>query len=301
MELITIPAHHTSNSYTTVTDADTYISQMRKIEGNTSWGSLYPKHKNYALFVAARALNSFKYRGKPVTKNQKLAFPRYTDAQLSIDRTACNKYDLYSDRIYDVASGRTYSPGTVWNCTADYEQLDNFYDATYTQIVEDGEITISGNRLISAGATALFEDAFDDKDLVLNQVIRVEGLTSGSYDYLTVIDMDEDGEWIEVKETLSDETDLVLTIWSSDIFGYPKTVEYAQIELALQVVNTKIFQQDITENVEPQIQSFSLSGAMSVRYSTELMRRGKFEDSGPMDIVYHLLDDWMAGIKGGVV
>ena len=262
MDIVTIPAYHTANSYTTFADADSYISSYSRASYN--WGLLSKSKKKYALILAAQALNSFNYRGWPVTKNQTLAFPRYASNQL-------------------------------------HKQLDNFYDIDYTSIVTDGDFEIEDNKIVSTGSLALFADAFDNEDLVLNQVIRVSGITADEYEYLTVIDMDSNGEWVKVKEALSNNSDNTLSIWAMNIFGVPKNVEYAQIEMAAQVVNTKMFMQDIGERPEPPIQSFSLTGALSVRYITEITRRSKFEDAGPLDIIYNLLNPWLAGIKGAVV
>ena len=298
MDIVTIPAYHTANSYTTFADADSYISSYSRASYN--WGLLSKSKKKYALILAAQTLNTFSYRGLPITKNQILAFPRYTPDQLKEGSSFCDRYNRTTNRVYCVSTNKTYSPLTG-TYKAPYEQLDTFYDIEYTQIVEEGDFVIEDNKIISAGSDAAFYTAFDGEDLLLNQVIRVSGISQTGYDYLTVIDIDPEGEWIQVKETLTDDAAIVLDIWGTDIFGVPKNVEYAQIEMAAQVVNTKMFQQEIGENPEPPIQSFSLIGALSVRYVTEITRRSKFEDSGPLDIIYNLLNPWMAGVKGAVV
>lgn len=247
MELITIPAHHTSNSYTTLDTANDYISSFST--SAASWLELSDSQRKYALIQAAFALNSFSYRGRKITLNQKLAFPRYFNNE---------------------------------------DELANFFSITFTLLFEDKEVSVSGKRFISAAN--LFEG------IKLNQLIKVDG------NYFTIVDCDPDGNWIDVKETITDTATKNRTVVASDINGIHENIELAQIEVATQVINTRMFQQEVGEAVEGAISSFNLTGALSIRYSNEIFnKRSKFEDSGPLDLIYNLLNPWLAGIKGGIV
>jgi hypothetical protein len=266
MDLITIPAYHTSNSYGTLAQAEAYFSSYDRLGDSETWSDLSDNQKKYALMLAAKMLNTFKFRGEKVTRQQKLAFPRFTPYQI---------------------------------ITEEMTQLATFYDITFEAIVEDEELEVEDNKFISTETSQdTFYTAFDDEELVLDQLIKV--VRSGT-EYLTVVDIDADGAWIQVKEDIEEETDLTTTIYVSDIFGFPAEIAQAQYELAFQVVDTKIFQGTVGEETEFPVASFNIQNALSVRYSTEMFKSNKFESSGAIDIVYHLLGNWMAGVKGGVV
>jgi len=265
MDLVTTFAYHTANSYGTLAEAEAYYASYRRLGDSNTWNSLTDAQKRFALVIAAQVLNTFSFRGMKCIKNQKLAFPRYT---------------------YDQLNG-------------DYAQLDSFYDITYEAILEDTELNVSDNKFISTSTAANdFYEYIDDGDIVVNQMIKV---VRGGTEYLTVRDMDIDGEWIQVNETVEEESDLTTTIYTSDIFGYPEEVKYAQFELAHQVVDTKLFQGTIGAETEYPVWSFNISGAMTVRYKMSLANANKFENSMPIDIVHYLLGPWLAGVKGYVV
>jgi len=265
MDLVTTFAYHTANSYGTLAEAEAYFASYLRLGDSETWSSLSDDQKKYALMLAAQVLNTFSFRGLKCTKAQKLAFPRYTYDQINSD---------------------------------DYAQLDSFYDITYTQIIDEEELDVSNNRFVSTNSAAdEFADYVND-GLYINQMIKV---VRGSTEYLTLKDLDIDGEWIEVNEDIEEETDLTTTIYASDIFGYPEEVKYAQFELAYQVVDTKLFQGTVGAETEYPIWSFNISGAMTVRYKMSLSNAGKFEHSAPLDIVYYLLGPWIAGVKGGLV
>ena len=266
MDLITIPAHHTSNSYGTLDQADDYFSDYSRVPSGDSWDSLSDEQKEYALFIAAKLLNTFNFRGKPVTRQQSLAFPRFTNYQ-------------------------------VVNESKD--SLATFYDIEYTKFIDEEELNVSNNKFIDESTSAdAFYTSFYNEDIKLNQIIKAVRSTT---QYLTIVDMDADGEWIQVKEPISAEADLTTTLYYSDIFGYPEEVRMAQFELAYQVVNTKIFQATVGENTDMPIASFYIAGAMHVKYANEMFKSNKFESSGALDLVYYLLGNWMAGIKGTTV
>jgi hypothetical protein len=264
MDLVTTFAYHTANSYGTLAEAEAYFASYDRLGNSATWDDLADDQKKYALMLAAQVLNTFSFRGLKCTKAQKLAFPRYT---------------------YDQLNG-------------DYSQLDSFYDITYTKIIDEEELNVSNNRFISTSSSADdFEDYVND-GLYINQMIKV---VRSDTEYLTISDLDIDGEWLEVNEDIEEETDLTTTIYSSDIFGYPQEVKYAQFELAYQVVDTKLFQGTVGAETEYPIWSFNISGAMTVRYKMSLSNASKFEHSAPLDIVYYLLGPWIAGVKGGLV
>ena len=265
MDLITTLAYHTANSYGTLAEAESYYSTYDRLGDSNTWNNLTDDQKKFSLVIAAQVLNTYSFRGMKCIKNQKLAFPRYTYAQLN----------------------------------GDYAQLDSFYDITYTSILDDIELNVTDNKFISTSTSADdFYDYIDDDDIVINQMIKA---VRGGTEYLTIKDMDVDGEWIQVNETIEEETDLATDIYASDIFGYPDEIKYAQFELAYQVVDTKLFQGTVGSETEYPISSFSISGATSVRYASAISNANKFENSATIDIVSYLLEPWLAGIKGYVV
>jgi len=264
MDLITTSAYHTANSYGTLTEAEAYFTSYNRLGESATWDTLSDDQKKYSLMLAAQVLNTFSFRGKAVTKQQKLAFPRYTYAQLN----------------------------------GDYDQLDSFYDITYTKIIDDEEFTVSDNKFTATNSALDEFYEYVNEDFFINQMIKV---VRGGTEYLTIKDMDIDGESLQVNEDIEQETDLTTTIYASDIFGYPDEVKYAQFELASQVVDTKLFQGTVGEETEMPVSSFNVSGALTVRYRSELSKANKFENSVPIDIVSYLLGPWLAGIKGTTV
>lgn len=266
MDLITTPAYHTSNSYGTLTQADAYFTSYNRLSASNTWDALSDNQKKFALYMAAKILNTFGFRGKPVTRQQSLAFPRYTNYQV-----------VHEDK----------------------DSIATFYDIDYTKLIDEEDFTVTNNRFYSTNSSAdMFYNDLDDGDLLINQLLKV---VRGSTEYLTVKDIDIDGEWLEVKEDIEEETDLTTTIYASDIFGFPDEIMYAQFELAYQVVDTKIFEGTVGKETESPISSFYIAGAMHVKYRDELFKANRFENTVPMDIIYYFLGDWLAGVKGRMV
>ena len=266
MALITTPAYHTSNSYGTLAQADSYFATYGRISCSNTWDALSTNQKEYALIIAAKILNTFNFRGKPVTRQQNLAFPRFTN------------YQVFTEEKQPIAT---------------------FYDIDYTLLFTDEEFTVSDNKFISTNSSAdMFANDLDDEDLQINKLIKV---VRGSTEYLTVKDIDIDGEWLQVKEDIEQESDLTTTIYVSDIVGFPDEIMQAQFELAFQVVNTRIYEATVGKNTEFPVASFNITGGMSARYHMELFKGNKFENSSALDMVYYLLGSWMAGVKGQMV
>ncbi|MBC8551000.1 MAG: hypothetical protein H8D23_15255 [Candidatus Brocadiales bacterium] len=265
MDLIVTPAYHTSNSYGTLAQAEAYFTSYDRLGTSATWDDLTDTQKKFALVLAANILNTFKFRGEKCNKQQKLAFPRIS-----------HQYLLDG-----------------------YLSLDSFYDIEYETIIEDTEFTVSDNKFISTSTDADdFYNYIDDKDIQIGQLIKV---VRGGTEYLTIIDMDVDGEWIQVKEDIEEETGVDASIYAADMFGFPDEVMWAQFELAYQVVDTKLFQGTVGKEVEQPISSVSISGAMSVRYASEMFKINTFDNSSPIDIVHYLLSDWLAGVRGATV
>lgn len=265
MDLITTVAYHTANSYGTVAEAESYFSDFSRLPASTTWTGLSANQKKMALILAAQVLNTFSFRGLKCNKQQSLAFPRFT---------------------YDQLNG-------------DFAQVDSFYDITYTKMIDEEELNVSDNKFISISSSADdFYDYIDDGDINVNHLIKV---VRGGTEYLTIYDMDVDGEWIQVREDIEEETDLTTTIYYSDIFGFPDEIKYAQFELAFQVVDTKLFQGTIGADTEFPVASFNISDALTVRYKFALSKANPFENSVPIDVVHYWLGPWLAGIKGYIV
>jgi predicted small secreted protein len=265
MDLITTIAHHTANSYGTLEEAEAYLLKYDRIDSGSTWNNLSDDQKKYALMIAAKVLNTFSFRGVKVNKQQKLAFPRYTDEQIDDG----------------------------------YAQLSSFYEIEYQTVVDGEDLTVSDNQFVSTDSLQnTFYDYLTDGTLQINQMIKVVRSTS---EYLTLIDMDADGAWIEVQESVEQETDLTTSIYASNIYGIPFEVFQAQVELAFQVVDTKIFQGTIGDSTEYPVASFNISDALTVRYKHDLTAANKFENTVPLDIVFYLLGNWIAALKGRMV
>lgn len=273
MDLIVTPAHHNANSYITLGNADTYLFDYDRLASSNTWEGLTDDQQRFALSIAASALNAFNYKGKPVTQTQNLAFPRYTWYQINQE-------------------GKS--------------QYKNFFKATQDliTIVEDGEIAVSNNRLVdqSSSADAFYQPLLNEK-IDINQVIKVTGLSTNKY--LTIKDIDTDGSYIATKESISSESAPSggVKIEATPIFGVPAQVGQAQVEIAIQVIDSEIFQSEIGTMPEPMPASFDLGGTLSVRYANTIMSQSKFskDKTSPIDIVYYLLSPWLSSVGGGVV
>jgi hypothetical protein len=273
MDLITTPASHKNNSYLTLTQAETYLDSYGRVDA--SWDDLSENQKKLALALAANALNTFKYRGKPVTITQKLAFPRFTWYQINKE-------------------GKTQYKSFFWATRS--EEL--------TSIISSGDIKVENNKLVDVSSSADgFYSPYYYGDIDINQIIKVTGLSTDTY--LTVKDIDSDGEWMEIKEDITDESAPSggVDVEATPLFGFPDEVGYAQAELAYQVINTDIFQADIGELPDPLPESFDLGGTLSVRYGSRIFGTSKYskDQTSPLDIVYHLLGSWISSVGGGVV
>jgi predicted small secreted protein len=226
---------------------------------------LSTNQKTYALIIGANILNTFSFRGEKCNKQQKLAFPRISPQ----------------------------------NLLGNYSQIASFYDIEYETIIDAEELNVSNNRFVSTNSSAdEFYTAIDDKDIQIGQLLKV---VRSSTEYLTIEDMDVDGEWIQTKEDIEEESDLTTSIYAANIFGFPTEVMYAQFELAYQVVDTKLFQGTVGEEVNQPIASFYIAGAMHVKYAAEMFKINTFDNSSPIDIVHYLLSDWLAGVRGATV
>lgn len=275
MTLVTTPADNQANSYYTLTQAESYFTTNDRVSSGDSWNGLSSDKKEYALALAAKALNTFKFKSKPVTKTQPLAFPRFSWYQINKE-------------------GRT--------------QYKDFFFATrsenLTQLINSGTISISSNKLMDGTSSA---DAFYGphyrETLDYGQLIKQVGLSCDTY--LTVLDIAEDGSYIKIKEDISDESTPSggVDIYTTPLFGFPDNVGKAQAEIALQYVNTNIFQAEINKLPEPMVRDFDLSSTISVRYMNEIFGQSKFstDKSNSLDIIYLLLGDWIASITGRMV
>jgi predicted small secreted protein len=265
MDLIVTPAYHTSNSYGTLEQAETYFTSYDRLSTSATWDDLTDTQKKFALVLAANILNTFNFRGEKCNKQQNLAFPRLS-------------YQLLLNGWKPIAS---------------------FYDIKYETILENIEFEITNNKFVSTSTDAdEFYDYIDNKDIQIGQLIKV--VRSGT-EYLTINDMDIDGQWIQVKEDIEEETDLTTSIYATDIFGFPDKIMLSQFELAYQVVDTKLFQGTIGKEVEQPITSINISGGMSVRYASEMFKINVFDNASPIDIIYYLLGNWLAGVRGATI
>ena len=275
MELITTPAHPTSNSYISLTEAESYFTTYDRIASSDEWNSYTDDKKKLALVLATQMLDTFKFKGKPVTTNQALSFPRLTWNQIREE---------------------------------DRKQYKDFFWATRDEniekIIDNGQISLSGNKLVdNSSSNDAFYDPHYNEELHFNQIIKQEGLSCDTY--LTVTDVSADGSSITIKEDITDEAAPSggVTIYSTPLFGYPKEVEYAQAELAHQVVSTSMFQSQANALPEPMPRSWDLGGNLSVTYMSEMWGQSKFSTDkvSPINIVYLLLGNWIASVSGRVV
>lgn len=272
MEIITTPASHKSNSYLTLAQAETYLNDYGRT--NAEWDNLSDNQKKFALILAANALNTFTYKGKKVVINQSLAFPRFTNYQV-------------------VKEKKKQYKSLFW--ATQEEELD--------AVVLSADIKIENNKLVDVSSVAnCFYSSQYYGYIDINQIIKVSGLSTNTY--LTIKDIDNDGEWIEIKETIADEDAPSggVDIYSTPLFGFPDEVGYAQAELAHQVISTDIFQAEIGTLPELMPESFDLGGTLSVKYGNRLFGTSKFskDQTSPLDIVYQLLGKWL-GVGGRIV
>jgi len=275
MDLITEICGENSNSYVTLDEATTYLDNYDRIDFASTWDELSDDKKKFALALAAIALNTFTYKGKKCTKTQRLAFPRFSWYQLNEE-------------------GKTQYKSFFWAIQTE----------ALTDVVTDEAIKILDNKLYDTSSSAnCFYNPYYLGYIDMNQVIKVDGLSTDTY--LTVKDIDDDGEWIEIKETISNEDAPTggVDIDSTPLFGFPDEVGQAQIELAIQFINTDIFQATIGTLPEPLPMYFSLGGCLNVMYGKHLYGSSKFskDRTSPLDIVYLLLGPWLAGMGGCIV
>ena len=275
MDLITTPAHPNANSYISIDAASTYFNTYQRVPYSNTWNNLTNDQKKFALVLAAKALNTFNYKGKKVTKTQTLAFPRYSYYQINKENKS---------------------------------QYKDFFWATRTQVLDtlctSQEIKILDNKLYDVSSSAdLFYNLHYNGYIDFNQVIKQSGLSCDTY--LTVDYIDPSGEYLTIKETIEDESEPSsgVDLYATPLFGYPEEVGQAQAEIAMQVINTNIFQADINELPEPQPKRLELGGTLSVHYKDALWGNSKFstDKANSLDIVYLLLGDWLSSTGGRLV
>ncbi len=275
MNLVTDICGVNSNSYISLADAETYISDYSRLASSDSWNDLTDDRKKFALSLAAMAINTFSYRGMPCTNTQRLAFPRFTWYQINEEGKTQYKSFFWATRPSEI-----------------------------TSIMDDAQIKILNNRLYDCTSSADgFYNNYYNGYIDINQIIKVTGLSCSSY--LTIKDIDDDGEYIEVKETITDEDAPTagVDIDAIPLFGFPDEVGQAQVEVAIQTINTDIFQETIGTLPEPLPMYFTLGGTLQVMYGRHLYGTSKFskDQTSPLDIVYYLLGPWIAGIGGRIV
>ena len=264
MELITTPAYLYTNSYITLEEADSYFTAYDRVPSDSSWYNLTDAQKEYALILAAYALNTLPYKGYKVTKEQPLAFPRYSDYDI---RKGLNiVYDTFEDAVDD----------------------DNL-----TPVVLSAGVDISGNQFV-------LQDTNKDFSLVKKlQVIKVDGFVNNS-GYFTV--KKATNTTITPYETLTDETGTGIDIYITPIPGIHDNIRQAQAEMAWQVINTNVFQKDIEDMPEPPIRSLDLGGVLRIDYRNQIFNnRFDFGQSSPLDMVYYLLSPWLTAVRGRFV
>ena len=275
MELITTPAHPTSNSYISLTEAESYFTTYGRIASSDEWNNYTDDKKKFALAIATQMLDTFKFKGGSTTINQALSFPRFTWNQIKDE-------------------GR--------------KQYKDFFWATreenLTEIIDSGQISISNNKLIdNSSSNDAFYSPHYNEELHFNQIIKQEGLSCDSY--LTITDISADGFSVTIKESITDESAPSdgVTVNSTPLFGYPKEVGYAQAELAYQVVSTGMFQAQANDLPEPMPKSWDLGGNLSITYMNEMWGQSKFspDKTSPINIVYFLLGNWIASVSGRAV
>lgn len=275
MELKTTPARHDSNSYISLTDAESYFSSYNRLAKSETWPFLTEAQQKFALFLAAKALDTFSFRGQQVTHTQNRAFPRLSWYQINVEKE------------------------TPW---------ESFFKATrpteLTSIVDSGDIEVSNNKLAdtSSSGDAFYNPYFYEK-IDINQVIKVTGLSTD--EYLTIKDIAFDGSYIEIKEDIADESVPTggVDIDATPLFGFSEEIGYAQAELAFQYVDTNVFQANINEIPEPALKSWTMGNNIEVTYQNNFWGFSKFspERVTSLDIVYMLLGDWITSVGGGVV
>jgi len=275
MELKTTPARHDSNSYISLTNTESYFSSYNRLAKSETWPVLTEAQKKFALFLAARALDTFKFRGRKITYSQNRAFPRFSWYQLTVEKE------------------------TPW---------ESFFKATrannLTSIISNGDIEVSNNKLVdkSSSGDAFYYHYYYER-IDINQVIKVAGLSTD--EYLTIKDIAFDGSFIEIKEDITDEAvpSGGVDIHATPLFGFSEDIGYAQAELAFQYVDTSVFQANINEIPEPALKSWTMGNNIEVTYQNNFWGFSKFspERVTSLDIVYMLLGDWITSIGGGVV
>jgi len=275
MDLKTTPGRHDSNSYISSTNAESYFSSYNRLVNSETWPTLTDTQKEFALFLAAKALNTFNFRGRKVIRTQNLEFPRFSWYQINVEKE------------------------TPW---------ESFFKATrannLTSIISGGDIEVSNNKLIDKSSSGdSFYSPYYYERIDINQIIKVTGLSTD--EYLTIKNIDFNGSFIEIKETITDESVPTggVDIKATPLFGFPEEIGYAQAELAFQYVDTTVFQANINEIPESALKSWTMGNNIEVTYQNNFRGFSKFspERATSLDIVYMLLGDWITSIGGGVV
>ena len=264
MELITTPAHFYANSYITLEEADSYFTTYDRVPSDSSWYNLTDTQKEYALILAAYALNTLPYKGYKVVRNQPLAFPRYSE--------------------FDVKNNFAI----IYNTFDDAIDKDNL-----TPVAIDADIDVSNNQFV----LQVSGDSFSNIKKL--QVIKVDGFLNNSGFFTVKKNTDTT---IMPYEKLTDEDGFNIDIYITPIPGIHDNIRQAQAEMAWQVINTTIFQKDIEDMPEPPIRRLDLGGVLRIDYRSEIFRnRFDFGQSSPLDMVYYLLSPWLTSVRGRFV
>lgn len=274
MELITTPAHPKANSYYSLTQAENYLTNNDRISSADNWFGLSDEQKKLALYIGAQALNLFKYKGVKVVQTQSLAFPRYTWRQMKVE----NK-----------------------------KQYKDFFWATLPEnletLVTDSELEISDSKIYDRTSSAdLFYNLRYRGYIDTDQIIKQVGFSCDTY--LTVTYIDPDGEYLEIKEDISNEAapSSGVSLYSTPLFGFPDEIGMAQTEIAVQYASD-ILTQDFNEMPEAPYRRLELGGTLMVWYKDKFMSGSRFstDKSNSMDLVYYYLGEWMSATGARLV
>jgi hypothetical protein len=276
MNINTTPAHPKQNSYITLSDAESYLTSLDRVASSDSWNDLTDEQKKACLILAAKSLNTFSYKGQKVCKKQPLAFPRLSWHNINVE-----KKKPFTDFFWATR------------------------DENLTQIVNSGEIDISSNALYdrTSSADAFYSPHYNGY-IQENQIIKQSGLSCDNY--LTIDFIDMDGEYLEIRETISDESSPSsgVDIYTTPLFGIEDNVGKAQTEIAYQFIDKQIISaEELNAVPEMPTRRFELGNTLMVWYKESLSRTGKFstDRTNSMDIVYLYLGNWITSVGGRLV
>lgn len=277
MELTTQPCHTKANSYYTLAQAETYLNNYDRISSSSDWNGHSDDVKKYALMLAARMMNTFNYKGIKCCKTQNLAFPRFSAYQVRYEGKKAYRDFFEATRASELKS-----------------------------IVSGGELSISNNMITddSSSGDAFYSDYYYG-NIYPGQLIKQSGLSCDTY--LTIEYIPEDGSYLEIKETISDEDAPTggVDIQALPLFGFPDEVGKAQAEIAMQTIENKIITGDITEGGgELQYSKINISGAISLSsgsWQSNKTTKLAAANVGAADIIYLLLGEWLSATGARLV